>query len=84
MRQLGSPAASTVLDILRPSYWFSAHLHVKFATIVRHHEDESKVDEPDDKASREEGIHITRFLALDQCLPNRHCLQVCPAASYTL
>ncbi len=76
MRQLGSPAAATVLGMLRPSYWFSAHLHVKFAAIVRHHDDESKVDECDSKAPGEKGIQVTRFLALDKCLPNRHCLQV--------
>jgi len=36
---LGSVAAKYVMDRLRPSYWFSAHLHVKFAAVVRHDED---------------------------------------------
>ncbi len=76
MRQLGSPAAATVLDMLRPSYWFSAHLHVKFAAIVRHHEKDESKAECGGKASEEKEIHCTRFLALDKCLPNRHCLQV--------
>ncbi|KAI0160103.1 lariat debranching enzyme, C-terminal domain-containing protein [Xylariaceae sp. FL1272] len=32
----GSPAASFVLDRLRPAHWFSAHMHCKF-TALKHH-----------------------------------------------
>ncbi|GAB7346836.1 hypothetical protein MBLNU459_g1925t1 [Dothideomycetes sp. NU459] len=34
--QLGSVAAKLAMDRLRPPYWFSAHLHCKFAAIVDH------------------------------------------------
>ncbi|RYP53726.1 hypothetical protein DL768_001326 [Monosporascus sp. mg162] len=31
--QLGNPAATYVMDRLRPAYWFSAHMHCKFAAV---------------------------------------------------
>lgn len=36
--QLGSVAAKVVVDRLRPKYWFSAHLHCKFAGVIDHND----------------------------------------------
>ena len=34
--QLGSKAAALVMDRLRPSHWFSAHMHFKYAALKDH------------------------------------------------
>jgi lariat debranching enzyme len=36
MGSLGSVAGKVVLQHLRPPYWFSAHLHIKYAAVVDH------------------------------------------------
>ncbi|CAN6682520.1 unnamed protein product [Malus baccata var. baccata] len=59
-RKLGSKPAAQLLEKLKPPYWFSAHLHCKFAARVQHGEDGP----------------VTNFLALDKCQPGRKFLQV--------
>ncbi|KAG2239889.1 hypothetical protein Bca52824_091248 [Brassica carinata] len=58
--QLGSKPAAQLLEKLKPRYWFSAHLHCKFAAAVQHGNDGS----------------VTKFLALDKCGPGKKFLQI--------
>lgn len=34
--ELGNPATEDLLHLLKPKYWFAAHMHVKFAALVDH------------------------------------------------
>ncbi|GFR63347.1 lariat debranching enzyme [Elysia marginata] len=63
--KLGAQPLADLLTHLQPTYWFAAHLHVKFAAHVEHKPSVG-------------GVHgkSTRFLALDKCLPRRNFLQV--------
>lgn len=67
--QLGSPPCEELLHRLKPRYWFSAHLHCKFAAIVPHGP-QSGATSGEKKEEK-----TTKFLALDKVLPGRHFLQ---------
>jgi lariat debranching enzyme len=61
--RFGSPGSARLLALLRPRYWFAAHVHVKFAALVPH-------------PSAPAGTPPTRFLALDKALPRRDFVQI--------
>ena len=69
---LGSRPTQEVMEALKPCYWFSAHLHVKFAAIVEHGDSGSINPHAVVEAERKK----TKFLALDKCLPKRRFLQI--------
>ena len=59
---LGSPPAGELMSLLKPKYWFAAHMHAKFPALIPH--------------ECQDGLKFTKFLALDKCLPRREFLQV--------
>lgn len=69
---LGSPPLFGVLKRLQPKYWFSAHFHCKFAAIIPDYNADVAV------AATEASTvtHETKFLGLDECLPNKQFLQI--------
>ena len=76
---LGSPGAERLLHVLQPNYWFSAHLHVKFSALVRHPpppSSDSSSFTSDSTPTPPAPPRMTKFLALDKCLPHRDYLQI--------
>lgn len=84
---LGSRPCEDLLKMLKPRYWFAAHLHCKFAAVVPHDELDDSSEETDARNCEERNLeqkeicenreeNITKFLALDKCLPKRRFLQL--------
>ena len=58
--EFGNPHTLALLQALKPTFHFSAHMHIKYAALIPHQD-----------------ASVTRFLALDKCLPGRDYMQVC-------
>nr|XP_039261068.1 lariat debranching enzyme B-like [Styela clava] len=61
--RLGSSPAMELLRHMKPTHWFSGHMHVKFSAVIPHN-------------GPGNNNKVTNFLALDKCLPRRQFLQV--------
>ncbi|KAL6065624.1 lariat debranching enzyme [Balamuthia mandrillaris] len=61
---LGSPGSEQLLHTLKPRYWLSGHMHVKFAAIVNH------------PSSGDADRATTKYLALDKVGPRKDFLQI--------
>lgn len=59
-KAFGSPPLFELMKKLRPNYWFSAHLHCKFAAVIPHEDERTE----------------TKFLGLDKCEPGLQFLQI--------
>lgn len=66
---LGNAPAAELLHLLRPKYWFSAHLHTKFAAVIPHPTSSTT-------GTSSSSSPTTKFLALSKCLPGQRFLQV--------
>ncbi|ODN02851.1 Lariat debranching enzyme [Orchesella cincta] len=62
--ELGSRPLSEILEAIQPSYWFSAHMHVKFAAHISH-------SPPDNRPTDDEIEHSTSAeVAADDVVTN--------------
>ena len=75
--EMGSPPGMHLLTLLKPAYWFSGHMHVKFeATVTHSNEEEDDIIGSKRKLTDALGItesvrapsKTTHFLALDKVL----------------
>ncbi|PGH10705.1 hypothetical protein AJ79_05296 [Helicocarpus griseus UAMH5409] len=74
---LGSEPAEQLLNHLRPTYWFSGHMHVKYSATVKH-ASAAPVSKSNPSTSLSPGItnDTTQFLALDKPGPGRSFLEL--------
>ncbi|KAK9368434.1 lariat debranching enzyme, C-terminal domain-containing protein [Lipomyces kononenkoae] len=64
-KALGSPPAMRLLERIRPRFWLSAHLHVKYTAIVKHKPTDQRTSVSTDKTSR-----LTQYFVRNSAMPN--------------
>lgn len=67
--QLGSVAAQQVMDWLRPIWWFSAHLHCKYAAVVEYRKGESRAQTSPANVEPERSVMNEGEIDLDDDVP---------------
>lgn len=86
---LGSPLNEKLLYHLKPRFWFSAHLHVKFEADVLHDKNSNEIDQfmiLNDSSSQKNILKLgddisnqehssTKFLSLDKCVSGRKFIE---------
>ncbi|KAK7203913.1 lariat debranching enzyme, C-terminal domain-containing protein [Myxozyma melibiosi] len=82
--EIGSPPMMTLLKYIKPKYWWSSHLHVKYAAMVRHQtlkrKRKNRAQESEEDFAAEvplaDGYMRTHFLSLDKCVKGRNFIQL--------
>jgi lariat debranching enzyme len=74
---LGSPALATVMESIKPTFWFAAHHHIQYSAVKNHikNPNEILIDLEDELESTPHSTQ-TQFLALDKCRPHQEYLKV--------
>jgi hypothetical protein len=67
-QMLGSPASMHLLSLLKPQYWFSAHMHVQYPAVVDHQDGRFTKFMALDKCLPNRGF--VQFVALQNSDPN--------------
>ena len=60
--EMFSPPNAEVLYHCRPSYWFAAHMHVKWVALVDH--DKLETNDDEEEAENVNKNRFTRFLGM--------------------
>jgi lariat debranching enzyme len=71
----GNPPSEVLMQTLKPTYWFSAHHHVKVVPALCTRVPVLMVCQYPALYKHEDGS-ATKFLALDKCLPGKDFLQI--------
>eukprot|EP01132_Coremiostelium_polycephalum_P003118 gene3118-3899_t len=74
--ELGNPHTMQLMKSLKPKFWFSAHLHVKYSAVFPHNNQDNNYNCDNNNNNNEDDKKVTRFLALDKVIPNRDFIQV--------